>query len=304
MDPETNPYPFAPEAFDLTLQAWTVLSNSEEKVKFDAELRRFMSGSTPGSGGGTFWTMCPYCYYVYEYESVFEDCCLRCANESCRRVMHAVAIGGPPPPDVVAKGQYCCPGFMPFSVRGSYGQEIGERMWLPFKPADYVGNVGNVSKGLDLNSASSEDCILVADDEKFEKTGFQEHGNGVGAKIGPECRNRGNNRDGNGERPENAGGNSVGGNAERIRMKRRKSVPWKSKKLLGRGLRIDGEQAHFIYGVRVEGCSNVEQDEDHHLQPCYGGESVGGVEFLEGDDDVLLGFHCDFDLGNGRPMSL
>lgn len=270
----------------MTIKAFSVLSNSEEKEKFDGEMRRFLSG------GGTFWTTCPYCYYVFEYDSVFEDCCLRCANENCRRVLHAVALGGAPPPDVVEKGEYCCPGFMPFTVRGSYGERIGEKLWFPFAPAHYVGNVG---KGLDLNSASYEDCILVVDDETFEKTGFQERGNGMKAKI--------NNRDANGERPEYTGGNSVGSNVEGIRMKR-KSVPWKSKKLLGRGIRIDGEQAHFVYGVREEGCSNVDKDEDDLLEPCYGGESVGGVEFLDGDDDVFVSLPSEFDFGNGRPMSL
>ncbi|KAF8018516.1 hypothetical protein BT93_H3407 [Corymbia citriodora subsp. variegata] len=42
----------------------------------------------------TFWTLCPYCYYAHEYEKVYEECCLRCAN--CRRGFHAAAIRAPP----------------------------------------------------------------------------------------------------------------------------------------------------------------------------------------------------------------
>lgn len=283
LDPNTSPCPFSSEAFDLAVKAWSVLSNSAEKARFDAELRAYMGGCTSGSGGGTFWTMCPYCYHVYEYDRVFEDCCLRCSNERCRRVLHAVAIGGPPPPDVVAKGQYCCPGFMPFAVHTSNGEAIKEKLWVPFAPSHHVG------KGMDLNSASYGNCLVVLDDDRFERTGFQDHGNGEKAKFEGE-----DDRDGNGERPENAGANSVG-----VRMKRKKSVPWRSKKLLGRGISIHGDEARFVYGVREESCSNVDKDEGGVSEACF-----GGVEFLEGDDDIFISLPCDFDLGNGRPVSL
>ncbi|KAH6796878.1 hypothetical protein C2S52_021432 [Perilla frutescens var. hirtella] len=282
LDPNANPCPFTSEAFDLAIKAWSVLSNSDEKVKFDDELRRHIAGRTSGSGGGTFWTMCPYCYYVYEYDKVFEDCCLRCANEKCKRVLHAVAIGGAPPPDVVEKGQYCCPGFMPFAVRGTNGEGIGENLWFPFAPAHYLG------KGLDLNCASYGDSSVVLDGGTDVGKGFQDHGNGK-TKIEAE----------DGKRPENAG---------EVRMKRKKSVPWTSKKLMGRGIRIDSDQAHFVYGVREERYSNVDKDEGELPEPCFGGQTVdevnGGVEFIEGDDDVFISLPCDFDLENGRPMTL
>ncbi|XP_057807153.1 uncharacterized protein LOC131021850 isoform X2 [Salvia miltiorrhiza] len=159
LDPNTNLCPFSSEAFDLAVKAWSVLSNSVEKAKFDAELRTYMGGGdgcTPGSGGDTFWTMCPYCYHVYEYDRVFEDCCLRCANERCRRVLHAVAIAGPPPPDVVAKGQYCCPGFMPFAVHTSNGEAIGEKMWVPFAPSHHDFRIMVMAKRRKLKVKTKE----------------------------------------------------------------------------------------------------------------------------------------------------
>lgn len=239
-----------------------------------------MGGGTPGSGGGTFWTMCPYCYYVYEYDKVYEDCCMKCANERCRRVLHAVAIAGTPPPDVVEKGQYCCPGFMPFAVRGSNGEGLGEKLWVPFAPAHCSG------KGLDLNSARYGDCAV-------EGNGVQDHGNGKMART--EC--------------EDGKGHAIsGGNSVEVRMKRKKSVPWKSKKLLGRGIRLDDDQANYVYGVREGRYSNVDKDEGELSEPCVGGKTVDevnvGVEFFEGDDDVFISLPCEFDLGNGRHMSL
>ncbi|KAG6401164.1 hypothetical protein SASPL_138010 [Salvia splendens] len=230
LDPNTNRCPFASEAFDLAVKAWSVLSNPLEKAGFDAELQAFLDPAA--STSATFWTVCPYCYYVYEYDKVFEDCCLKCQNQRCRRVLHAVPIAGPPPPpDVVARGQYCCPGFMPFALRSANGDPIRDKLWLPFAPLHHRGS--------------------------------QAHVNGEKAKT------EGNSR------------------------KRMKSVPWKSKKLLGRGINIDGGEANFVYGVREDGCFNDEP------KPCS-----GGLEFLNGDDDVFVSLPCEFDMGNGRPVAL
>ena len=59
----------------------------------------------------SFWTMCPYCYNLFEYPRVYEGCCLRCQN--CQRAFHAAVIPSLPP---VVPGQdayYCCWGFFP-----------------------------------------------------------------------------------------------------------------------------------------------------------------------------------------------
>ncbi|MCD7467567.1 hypothetical protein HAX54_005088 [Datura stramonium] len=91
-----NRYPLANEAFKHELRYWYILSNRTKKAYFDDELK--------GKGKeGSFRTVCPYCYYVYEFFKVYEDCCLRCQNENCKRVFHALPIVGPPPPLEVAE---------------------------------------------------------------------------------------------------------------------------------------------------------------------------------------------------------
>ncbi|KAL8532414.1 hypothetical protein ACS0TY_008857 [Phlomoides rotata] len=172
--PSADACPLTSEAFDLVMKAWFVLSNAVEKAKYDDELRtrmRMAGGCTSGSGGDTFWTTCPYCYYAFEYEKVFEDCCLRCANERCRGVLRAAAIAAPPPPDVVAKGEYLCPGFMPFAISNSNsnGQRTRMNLWNPFGVA--VGE-----EGLDGN----RDRVAVAsDDETVQVKETQNHGNTI-----------------------------------------------------------------------------------------------------------------------------
>ncbi|KAK4751815.1 hypothetical protein SAY87_020613 [Trapa incisa] len=38
------------------------------------------------SSSSTFWTTCPYCYYLHEYPTMYENCCLRC--QECGRAFH------------------------------------------------------------------------------------------------------------------------------------------------------------------------------------------------------------------------
>lgn len=54
-------------------------------------------------GVESFWTVCPYCYCLYEYEIVYLDCCLRCQN--CKKAFQAVAIKGPLPKVTVVDGK-------------------------------------------------------------------------------------------------------------------------------------------------------------------------------------------------------
>lgn len=85
-------------------------------------------------GALSFWTACPYCYYMYEYPSVYADCTLRCQN--CRKAFQGVELPSPPP---IVDGQdayFCCWGLMPLGV----SMEILERnrgkggKWTPFSP--------------------------------------------------------------------------------------------------------------------------------------------------------------------------
>ncbi|XP_027347759.1 uncharacterized protein LOC113859142 [Abrus precatorius] len=98
LDPNKNKFPLADDALMRVREAWFVLSDSARKDRFDREIREAAT---------SFWTMCPYCWYLHQYERKYEDCTLRCAN--CRRTFHGEAVR-PPPPETVVEGkeQYYC----------------------------------------------------------------------------------------------------------------------------------------------------------------------------------------------------
>ncbi|XP_049381484.1 uncharacterized protein LOC125846071 [Solanum stenotomum] len=167
LNPNKNRYPFASEAFGVVLKAWSVLSNPTQKTRFDNGLKN------RGEDRGSFWTVCPYCYYVYEFLKDYEDCCLRCQNEKCRRVFHGVPIVGPsPPPQVAEKGEYHCFGFTILS-------NDTHPLWSPF-----VGtktNENNVEFGIAGEKTNEKDnvdeFIEISDDE--DENGGNEKSLGV-----------------------------------------------------------------------------------------------------------------------------
>ncbi|CAA0831796.1 Chaperone DnaJ-domain superfamily protein [Striga hermonthica] len=313
LNPSVNSYPFADEALELVLTAWSVLSNPEEKARFDEELRKTLSASDGGgcssrNSADTFWTICPYCYYVYEFERAYEDCCLRCSNEKCRRVLHAVAIGGPgPPPDVVEKGQYTCAGFIPLGISG--GGDGGEKLWSPFEPlvgpACNVGDQNAASNGKGAVIDVSDEVMVGREGDETVCSEFQDLSHGKRMKFAVEASEYGEMKDFNGEglARENEIALMERGVKEG-RMMREKSVPWNSKKLMGRGVKIDENQANLIFGSGESGDSNVTESSEEGLDFVFGGEMTNGfeiesgVEFFEGDDDVLIGLQGDFDLAS------
>nr|GMD53494.1 DnaJ domain protein [Ipomoea batatas]GMD58327.1 DnaJ domain protein [Ipomoea batatas] len=140
LSPRENQFALAEEAYRLVIDAWLVLSVPAKRAPFDEELKRnpkFRSGS---ENPNFFWTMCPYCYHVFEYPVVFKECCFRCWNEKCRRAFHAAAIPAPPP-DVVAMGQFLCAGFVPIRV------ENGMNSWTPFSPVGSETRARNENEG-------------------------------------------------------------------------------------------------------------------------------------------------------------
>ncbi|KAK3185149.1 hypothetical protein Dsin_032435 [Dipteronia sinensis] len=78
---------------------------------------------------GSFWTACPYCYVLYEYQKVYEECVLRCQN--CRRAFHAVAIPSPPVSATAKDSYFCCWGFYPL---GYSGNSKDSAKWTPVSP--------------------------------------------------------------------------------------------------------------------------------------------------------------------------
>ena len=174
LNPDQNRLPFADQAFRLVADAWSVLSNQAKKALYDDELsllkldpsadsaqpgRRPVRKSTRNKGGSgempsfesarmprtteptqslgpCFWTACPYCYNLYEYPRVYEECVLRCQN--CQRAFHAVRIPSPPAVGDGKDGYFCCWGFFPlgFSVNPPENAKTtgGYSNWVPFSP--------------------------------------------------------------------------------------------------------------------------------------------------------------------------
>ncbi|CBI34004.3 unnamed protein product, partial [Vitis vinifera] len=151
LNPDQNRLPFADQAFRLVADAWSVLSNQAKKALYDDELSLLKLDPSADSAqpartprtteptqslGPCFWTACPYCYNLYEYPRVYEECVLRCQN--CQRAFHAVRIPSPPAVGDGKDGYFCCWGFFPlgFSVNPPENAKTtgGYSNWVPFSP--------------------------------------------------------------------------------------------------------------------------------------------------------------------------
>ncbi|XP_019155987.1 PREDICTED: uncharacterized protein LOC109152796 [Ipomoea nil] len=88
----------------------------------------------------TFWSVCPYCYNLYEYERTYLGCCVRCEN--CERAFTAAEIRQMPPRVPGKNAYYCCWGFFPMgfvigntdgkrSISTSAAAASGFPNWMP-----------------------------------------------------------------------------------------------------------------------------------------------------------------------------
>ncbi|RYR35736.1 hypothetical protein Ahy_A10g050854 isoform B [Arachis hypogaea] len=162
LDPHRNPFAFSAYAFSLVNDAWSVLSNPSKKAIFDNDLRlltvvvveeeeeeerpsqdnvtQLTEPTRPARAtesietelNGAFWTACPYCYGLFEYPKVYEECTLLC--QSCRRPFHALAVRSPP--ELTGKDgfmSFCSWGFMPLGFSGDFKDISGSAsQWNPF----------------------------------------------------------------------------------------------------------------------------------------------------------------------------
>ncbi|PSS36667.1 DnaJ domain protein [Actinidia chinensis var. chinensis] len=280
LNPNANKFAFADEAFGLVREAWTVLSNPLKKSQFDNELRIFDSEGKNErfrpDDDETFWTMCPYCYYVYEYSRVYKDCCLRCQNQSCGRAFHAAEITAPPPPEVVRRGQYWCLGFNPIRFEGGEGR--GFSSWSPFVPMKMKSSVsegGNGSNGGNLVEISDE-----SDDEIVGKSNE--------TPVDVSCEKLKTEED------KNVCAKSTDQTevpcVPKPVMKRKKSVPMNSRKIMGKGIRIRKDETIPGHGEGLDLDSGGEEDFGYGIagEMEIGIEGYSGVGFVKGEDDVYL----------------
>lgn len=149
LNPTRNKFPFCEEAAGLVITAWRILSDPAAKAKYDAEV------ATPA----TFHTVCPYCYYIFEYEIVYKDHCLRC--RSCRRAFHAAEVSAPLPKIVkvvgaggrLEEGYYCRLALFPlqFRLNPDVSRVSGESPFVDITSNKEVKGhfCGNNSNGVD-----------------------------------------------------------------------------------------------------------------------------------------------------------
>ncbi|KAJ1424776.1 DnaJ domain containing protein [Sesbania bispinosa] len=121
LQPNRNLFSFAHEALKLVSEAWAVLSDPAQKSIYDKAFGR-TSGES-GDDTSTFWTACPYCYRLYEYLRVYEDCCLKCQN--CERSFHGLSIPVLPPMVPGREAYYCTWGFPPTGSGSKKLESIG-----------------------------------------------------------------------------------------------------------------------------------------------------------------------------------
>lgn len=148
LDPSNNKFPFADKAFDLVCDAWYVLSNPEHRREFDDSLKRLMGDE---NSKDNLWTVCPYCYYVYEFPRAYLELCLKCPNEKCSKAFTCVEIDRPPF-EVLIKGNYICAGFSPL------GDQYGR--WNPFTP----------SKKQEAKTSPNTDTFVQISDDDEDQT--------------------------------------------------------------------------------------------------------------------------------------
>ncbi|CAI8585829.1 unnamed protein product [Vicia faba] len=90
LDPTaTDKFPFQDEALARVREAWHVLSDPEKRAVYDHDMgTRGVADAT-----ATFWTACPYCWNLYQFEKRYEGCSLMC--QGCVKAFHGVAVKPP-----------------------------------------------------------------------------------------------------------------------------------------------------------------------------------------------------------------
>ncbi|XP_021713994.1 uncharacterized protein LOC110682071 isoform X2 [Chenopodium quinoa] len=270
LDPIEEKSPLAKEAVNLIWKAYECLCDPTKKTQFDSKLigqRRESEHEDGGDEemGNNFWTFCPYCFYMFQYDRVYEGCCLRCQNQTCRRAFHAVALNSLPKMEL-DKGQYfSCFGYFPLGFSPENG--VGKfDSWSPIVGLFPVRRVGKSRAGkmdfvVDDNGNPNVDVGV-------DFTNFIE--------IADESDESENDHEVNGE---NVGSNVEGMNVGNGRATKRKSVARNARKLMGkRRRRNEGVAANGIGGFEDEGV-----DQDSVFEGGHGGD-VGVGSGFEQDD--------------------
>ncbi|KNA08749.1 hypothetical protein SOVF_159860 [Spinacia oleracea] len=190
LDPIEEKCSMAKEALNLVWKAYDCLSDPTKKAQFDSKL-----GDEDVGKGTTFWTFCPYCFYMYQYPRVYEGCCLRCQNQTCRRCFHAVALNSLPKMELDKGRYFSCFGYFPLGFApgdGIGGEKSGKfDSWSPIVGMFPMRRIGKTLAGRldgidsDNNPDIYVDCtnfIEIADES--EESENDEEGEIFGSNVG------------------------------------------------------------------------------------------------------------------------
>ncbi|KAI0507592.1 hypothetical protein KFK09_013718 [Dendrobium nobile] len=170
LSPDRNRSPLAGPALRFVVEAYAVLSDPAKKSLLDSEIQIAAShlrsnGSaedTAARPSRTFWTSCPSCCHVFEYDYSYLNRSLRC--RTCQQPFHAGEMAAKPPLVPGTDMYYCAWGFFPLGYRGgpTFGgfpnsgalvlPEFGDG-WKPFIPITPVwGNQRGAQAEKPLNA--------------------------------------------------------------------------------------------------------------------------------------------------------
>ncbi|XP_020583316.1 uncharacterized protein LOC110026643 [Phalaenopsis equestris] len=124
LSPDRNRSPLASLALRFVVDAYAVLSDPVKKSLLDSEIQiaasHLRSNGAAEEGAGrpvrTFWTSCPSCCHVFEYDHSYLNRFLRC--RTCQQPFHATEMATKPPLVPGTDMYYCAWGFFPLGFRG------------------------------------------------------------------------------------------------------------------------------------------------------------------------------------------
>ncbi|GJN33116.1 hypothetical protein PR202_gb21682 [Eleusine coracana subsp. coracana] len=125
-----NPYTAAPTALQLVQQAFADLPDNLKNAPADPP------SEDAAAAADAFWTACPYCCNVYQYQRELVGRALRCQSTGCRRAFVATELPTVPPIVPGTDMYYCAWGFVPMGFPKAADLSTN---WKPFCPM-FSGN--------------------------------------------------------------------------------------------------------------------------------------------------------------------
>ncbi|GAV79690.1 DnaJ domain-containing protein [Cephalotus follicularis] len=240
----------------------------------------------------SFWTACPYCYILYEYPKVYEDCTLRCQN--CKRAFHAVMIASPP---VTGKnsdsGEYfCCWGFMPLGFNGN-AKNIGGMgsNWSPISAMFNCPNGPNDPNGNSNKPKKSNPPRVYYDDDVYVEVSEPSDDSDDGEWQVEKRKRKGKNVKGKEARTNVGGGGGGGGTQTQVVLglgnaetNRKGLVGSSGRKQMAKGMKDLGKlDLNVEFSNEVEDPVAGVSEENGNREE----DNIEGIGFFEGLDEFL-----------------